>query len=196
MSWTDRRAEYEQVARNQSPVVILITKEHGFWRCVATLLWLASAGRFRRETFLDQYATTLGPIQAYPQSWPTIPEWLIVHESRHTWQCERFGWLVPVLGWFFGRGMRTWVGLIPMGIVYILLPLPTLFAWGRMRLELDADIASWAASLENGWQTPDEVYARALHMADQLSGAPYLWAWPRSWTRAIFIRAVERTIHR
>ena len=59
-----------------------------------------------------------------------------------------------------------------------------------------ADIASWAASLENGWQTPDEVYARALHMADQLSGAPYLWAWPRSWTRAIFIRAVERTIHR
>lgn len=192
-SWIDRREHYQALAREFAPSVVLTTKDHWLWRVIARLLWLASCGRFAPSTFLQDYATTLGPIQAYPSSWPELSRPLLVHECRHTGQCERLGWLIPVIGWTHAR-VRTWVGLAPMGLLYVLLPLPMGLSYGRLRLELDAERESWRASLQRRWLTPRQVRARAATFADRLSSAHYLWTWPRPWTRALARRAAEQVI--
>ncbi|MCA9177285.1 MAG: hypothetical protein KDB14_22505 [Planctomycetales bacterium] len=192
-TWTDDLESYRATARLCSPVVDLVSKDHWVWRWIAWGLWLCSAGRLSRQRFLRDFATTLGPLQAYPAHWPRISRALIIHESRHTVQCERLGWLVPLVGWL-GRAPRAWSGLLPMGLVYLLLPLPIFFAWGRMRLELDAENASWRIGLREGWHTPERVRQQAIAFADLVSGPEYLWSWPRTWTRRCFSRRAERTI--
>lgn len=192
-SWLERREQYEQIVRTIEPTVRLVTKDHVFWRVAARLLWCLSLGKTPPRVFLEQYATTLGPLQAYPRRWPRLTPWLLVHESQHTVQCRRAGWFVPVLGWL-GGPLRTWVGLLPMGFCYALLPLPVGLAWCRMRMELDADAAAWRAGLRNGWLTPGQVRARAVEFAEVVSGSAYLWSWPTRWTCRAFAARAERVI--
>ncbi|MHC4181518.1 MAG: hypothetical protein ACYSWU_28825, partial [Planctomycetota bacterium] len=105
----------------------LRTKDGWFWRLAAWGLLLVSLGRLKRRRFLQDYASVLGPIQAYPRQWNCIPRPLIVHEVRHTRQCLFAGWFVPILGWV-GKRPRVWAGVLPVALVYSLFPLPVFFA--------------------------------------------------------------------
>lgn len=192
-SWVSRRKRYDVLAAGISPVIRLTTKDAWIWRVIAWALFLVSFGRMKRGRFLYNFATTLGPIQAYPRRWEGIRERTIVHEGGHTLQFLLAGWFVPVLGWL-GRRVRVWAGLLPMGVVYGFFPLPMVLAWGRYRLELAADAYSWVWALESGDLTPSEVRKRARAFAELVSSWAYLRAWPRKWAVRGFERRAEKVI--
>lgn len=185
-SWIDQKERYRILARSVDAAVILVTKSNAFWRAIAWSLWLITAGKFARQWFLEQAATTLGPIQAYPEQWPDIPLRLLYHESRHTRQAR---WL--------GLGLSPWIGLPLMGVAYLLLPLPMGFAAARFYFERDAELfaldrlraetptgAISASNPETGWSMGyQDVRDRLDAFADRLSSWNYAWAWPRSWAK-------------
>jgi len=192
-SWTDRQKQYAEVALKVCNVNRLSTKDGRLWRVVGWSLQIASFGRFTQQRFLEEFASTLGPIQAYPRHWCELPMELIVHEARHTQQFLFAGWFVPILGWC-GRRCRVWAGLLPMAFVYGLFPLPIFFAWGRFQLELDADCYAWKMALEKGWMSADDVRKRAKHRGELVSSWAYLKSWPRRWSTETYRKRAEALI--
>jgi hypothetical protein len=160
MSWTDRKAEYEAIVRQIDPSVRLTTKDGWFWKILAVLVspFVGYRG------FLDHYATTIGPVQAYPSSWETLSPALLVHEARHTRQCR-----------WFGLGIHPWVGLPLYGLAYLLLPLPLGLALVRWWAELDAERASYRESLRRG-EPASAIRERAARFGRTVCGASYGWA--------------------
>ncbi len=192
-SWTQSADEYVRLAQSIAGVSVITHKNGRFWRVVAWSLFVLSLGRFARKSFLEDFASTLGPVQAYPHGWAELPHRLIVHEARHTRQFLLAGWFVPILGWL-GPRARVWAGLLPVGLIYGFFPVPMFFAWGRYRLELDADAYSWKVALERGWMSPEEVRQRAVRFADTISSWAYLKTWPAGWTRRAFQQRAEEVI--
>lgn len=182
MSWVNDKERYQAIARKIDSSVRLTTKDGWIWKAIAWILFIVTFGKFKRERFLENFATTLGPVQAYPRSWPALREGTLVHESRHTHQAR-----------WFGLGIHPWVGLPLMGLFYLLLPLPLGLAYFRYRLELDADRAKWKFWLAGG-RTPDEVRARAKKFAETITGVAYAWSWPRKWAVRGFLKAAEKVI--
>jgi hypothetical protein len=154
-----------------------------FWRTLHGLIWLVTLGRARN---LDRYTTTIGP---WIRTGCEMADYtdverisLLTHERVHVGQFRRAG---------LGSAI---VGILPMAIGYLLLPLPIGLAWCRYRLELSA-YCSGAEALA-GYATPTKAQAIALHpdhvkataryaslarsaevIADRLSGPDYAWAW-------------------
>lgn len=191
--WTEHFEAYQQLAKSVCPCVKITTKDHPFWVLVSWMLFFLSIGQFSRANFLIRFATTLGPIQAYPRGWQILSKRLLVHEARHTEQFLFAGWFVPVLGWM-GAPIRVWAGVLPMAFVYGCLPFPILFSWGRFRLELDAESHSWRIGLAEGFMTPEQVRERAEEFGTLVSSWAYLRSWPRKWTLAAFHRRAEQII--
>lgn len=185
MSWTGDKERYEKIARSIDPAVRLTTKDGWFWHALGSVLQVVTFGKFSKVDFLERFATTIGPIQAYPSGWADIPAKLIAHESRHTRQSRWFGlWIHP------------WIGVLPMVVAYLLLPLPVGLAWCRMRLELDAEIAAIRHEKEVG-RTPFQVFFMWIgNFANSVSGAAYAWAWPKGWTKRKFRNAVSDLINK
>lgn len=193
MSWVDDEAQYRALAPQVADVVVLTTKDGLPWRLTAWALYLLSCGQFQRRQFLENFATTFGPIQAYPRHWAELPRSLVAHEARHTEQFLWCGWWVPVLGWL-GRPLRCWAGVLPMALIYGFFPLPMFLAWGRFQLELDAESYAWRLSLQRGWLTPEQVRRRADEFAELLASWAYLKCWPRRWALAAAGARAERVI--
>jgi hypothetical protein len=204
-SWVDERERYETIARAVEPAVVLSTKDAWGWTAawvgLLVLVTLVSLGvgthfflkKMSRSTFLGRYATTLGPLQGYPRGFERLSRSLLVHEARHTTQAVGFGYAVPVLGWLPFRRFRAVVGLLPMGLVYGLLPVPILVCYGRYRLELDADRASYRWMLRHGYSI-SEVRERSRRFADRVASGAYLWCWPAPLVRRGFRRVLDREI--
>jgi hypothetical protein len=198
MPWTNDRAKYEQIARTIEPAARLSTKDSWLW----TALWVVGvvltvgllAIKMGRKTFLENYATTLGPIQGYPRGYSRLSKRLLVHECRHTTHCVWLGWLIPIVGWFFGRRVRAYAGLLPYAVLYLILLFPIGFCIGRWLFELDADRTSWRWQLRNGY-TPEHVKERAGQFARKVCGGQYVWAWiPWLGGIAAFERAADKVI--
>jgi len=175
--WTNYKAYYELLAKQVEPCTILTTKDGWFWKVLATLIAILTFGKCSRRLFLEDMATTIGPVQAYPRAWPNLSTSIIWHESRHARQAR-----------WFGFGISPWLGLPLMAVVYLLLPIPIYFAAGRFLLEADAETYVWemARKLRPGVKL--SFNSRALDFADNLSSATYAWAWPRRWARKYLIR--------
>ena len=110
-SWTNDRDRLLSLAKSVDSSVILTTKDGFFWKAISWILFIISFGKQSRKTFLTIFATTIGPIQAYPKEWSVQSvEFVVVHESRHT---KQFRW--------FGFGLSPWVGIPFMFIFYIFL---------------------------------------------------------------------------
>jgi len=185
MSWVDQKEKYEAVARQIDPSVRLTTKDGWIWRAIAWLLFLFSFGQFKRATFLTRYATTLGPLQAYPRGWLWLWDGIIVHESQHTAQARKFG-----------LGLGPWAGLPLMLLVYGILFFPVGLAYFRYRLELDAERRSWDYLLENGMADEEYVYRNAERLAKNLSGPAYLWSWFRGSVRKGCLKVAEKVVEK
>jgi hypothetical protein len=183
MTWTGDKERLEKLAKGIDSSVRLTTKDSWFWKAIALILFLITLGQFKRERFIKSFATTIGPIQAYPSTWPAgSVERVLVHESRHTQQARKFG-----------LGIHPWVGLPFMAIFYLLLPLPVFFAVFRCWMELDASRFSWRHMLKNG--APDHwIRYKADSFAKKVSGAPYAWSLPRSWAVKWFKGEAEKVI--
>lgn len=181
-SWVDDKERYEQMARAIDPAIRLTTKDGWFWKVIAWILFIITFGQFKRERFLEDFATTIGPIQAYPRSYSSIYEGTLVHEGRHTKQAR-----------WFGLGIHPWVGLPFMAIAYLLLPIPAGLAYLRYRLELDADRAKWKWMMESGYSA-DQVLDRAQRFAETVSSSAYAWAWPKPWAVKGFLREANKVV--
>jgi hypothetical protein len=146
--------------------VRLETKDKWYWRALAVLAAIFTFGGMSRRDFLEHYGTTIGPIQGYPRELAQLQNQLLVHEARHTRQCR-----------FLGFGWSPWLGLPLFVIIYFLLPLPLIFAYGRYWLELDADATEWQWMLGHEF-SPNQIRQDALRRGQSVKGGNYGWAWP------------------
>ncbi len=194
-------------AHSAEPASILTTKDSWFWTAawigLLVLVTVLSLGigtrsflkKLSLKTYLENVATTLGPVQSYPREYVALMKRLIVHDARHTWQCIVLSLIVPILGWIPHRRFRACIGLLPFGIVYGLLPFPIFLCYGRYKLELDAEKSSWRWMLRNGYSV-EKVRVRAEDSAKKVSGAKYLWSWPASLVRRGFRIEVKKVIRK
>ena len=189
-SWIDNRQQYEAFAYTQHTAAVLVTKDAWPWKVVAAFAALFVGYR----SFLTEWATTFGPIMGYPKRWLQLSYRLLVHECEHSAQCEMLGWLVPVIGWFFGRKVRTWAGFPIFALLWATGGLPIGFCPGRFFLERGADRVSWRWMLQNG-STPDQIRARGMDFAAKVCGRQYGWSMivGGKW---LFRRAIEAEIRR
>jgi hypothetical protein len=184
-SWTGERARLEGLARGIEPSVRLQTKDGRLWRALATLAAVATLGGISRRRFLEDLATTLGPLQGYPAAWSAERvEAILVHEARHTRQAR-----------LCGLGLHPWVGLPLFALLYLALPLPLGFAWLRLFFEIDADRACWRHALSRG-APPEEIRARARSFGRIVCSGAYGWPVPARLGLRAFERAAERVIAR
>lgn len=182
-SWVRERARLEALARAIEPSVRVQTKDGAHWRALAWLASIATLGGISRRTFLEDYATTLGPLHGYPAGWSVERvEATLVHEARHTRQAR-----------WCGLGIHPWLGMPLFAVLYLALPLPVGLGFARLFFEIDADRAAWRHALAAG-ASPDAIRARAREFAGRVCSGHYGWPVPRRLGIALFERAAERTI--
>lgn len=184
MSWLAEKNRLQNLAKTLDPAIRLTTKNGWFWRALAWLLFILTFGRFTRETFLRDFATTIGHIQAYPEEWDAVTvERVMYHEGRHTRQAR-----------VCSLGIHPMAGLPLMGILYGLVPIPVLGAFFRAWFELDADSFFWRHALANDLMDVDTVRWRAKTFAETISGPAYFWSVWRSLAVWWFRRKAEKVI--
>jgi hypothetical protein len=182
-SWLDQRARLQAIAQAIEPSVRLVPKEGALWRAVGRLASAATLGGISLRTFLEDYATAIGPLQGYPRGWSVERvESTLVHEARHTRQAR-----------WCGLGIHPWLGLPLFGLLYLALPLPAGLAVLRFLFELDADRAAWRHALASG-APPEQIRARAAEFAGRVCSGHYGWPIPRSLGVAWFARSAEGVI--
>lgn len=179
MSWINDRDYYEQFAKTIDPSIKLVTKDGLFWKIIGNILQVVTFNRFKKKTFLEKYATTIGPIQAYPKSYNKISKRLIIHEGEHT-KCSRR----------LGFGINPWVGLPFMFILYVLI-FPIGFSPFRYLFELEAVREEWKYMNKNGIPK-NKIHECAKRFAIKLSSANYGWAMPKSFILKQFEKEVEK----
>lgn len=171
------------MARAIEPSVRLQTKDVWIWKLLGALATVATLGGISYRRFLEDFATTLGPLQGYPAAWSVERvEAILVHEARHTRQAR-----------WCGLGLHPWLGLPLFAVLYLALPLPMGMAWLRLLFELDADRAVWRHALRHG-ASPEEIRARARGFARVVCSGAYGWSLPPRVGVRVFERAAERVI--
>jgi hypothetical protein len=191
MSWTRDKDRLEAIAREIDSSIRLHTKDNFVSKFIAWTLFLVTFGKLDRERFLKDFATTLANHHFYPEGWGSWPvELTIIHEARHT---KQFRW--------FGLGIHPLVGLVPMGICYLLIFLPVFLALPRLFLEIDADKFAWRmraraedVPLIDGSTLAESILRSAERRSKLLSGAAYAWSTPEFIARFFYMRAARSVI--
>jgi hypothetical protein len=178
-SWITDQEQILSTFKLTDNAIKITTKDGWFWQMLASVL--AFLHLMDRTTFLNQYSTTIGAIQAYPSWWSTEQVLEIgSHECKHVRQAR-----------WFGLGLSPWLGLPIMSLCYLALPLPIFGAWIRYRLELAADTGYWNYLLHSGYG-PEHIANRAEWFAKTISSSKYGWSIPRAWALWGFNRKVRR----
>jgi hypothetical protein len=145
----------------------IVPKTGWFWVAIHYAVMILTFGSNR--TFLNGYYTTLGNVVGVPKSyyensirWPLGVAETIEHENVHITQAKKWG-----LG-------NVWLGYIPYGICYLLLPLPLFFAYFRYRFEREA----YAHGINFYLQFYPNARDRRIYEAvAQLTSGAYGWTW-------------------
>jgi hypothetical protein len=157
--------DFIQELKKEFPNVHVVLKTNWFWKLLAKLLYVVTFGK--NKVFLTDYVTTIGPYIGVPVTWPDRADnsrvFVLKHERIHLRQQKKLG-----LG-------SIWVGLVPWGISYLLLPLPLGFAWCRYYYER----AAYAESIRVARELWGEISAKNVleNAVHELSGPAYAWAW-------------------
>lgn len=127
-------------------------------------------------SLLDNYTTTVGRTIYFPVGWDIqkadeLDYVTLCHELKHVEQYRTLGF-----------------GIAPLGFViflflYLLVPLPIIFAWFRYYFERAAYLESYEAGKRVGLLPKIDYYVNVL------TGVGYLWAWPfKSLVRRWFLK--------
>lgn len=144
---------------------IVVAKRGWFWTALHWLVVIVTFGRNRR--FATDYVTTIGRWIAVPVGMEPSAG-LLAHERHHVSQFARAGLGVPE------------IGIVVLGIAYLLLPLPLGLAWCRWRIERTAYVAGWTvelAAMPAEWRFVRRQQLIA-HGVEQMTAGAYGWAWP------------------
>lgn len=164
--------EYDRLITALPHGARIVVKRGWFWTALGWAVRLVTFGG--NPDFVRRYATTLGPVIGVPVGWDQRPALsrlaLLTHELEHVRQAR---WL--------GLG-SPWLGVVPMAIAYLLLPLPFGLAWCRYALERQAYLEGIRVQMRHGADHAPLIE----HAVEQLSGGAYGWAWVwpetiRSW---------------
>jgi len=216
-SWLIEKFSFQKLAQEIEPSAKVVSKGYWVWTAIWVFALILTLGVLALIVPLSQWrsrAATIGPIAGYPEDWP-LAKRTVVHEARHSWQYQLFGWLFfPIVSlvlsltlgsWWFmlgsllslvtlaSRSLRGWLGVLPFWLFYFVLPFPVKLCYFRYRLELSADRRSWKWMLRNGY-TPDDVRGRAQEFGEIVAGKQYGWPWFKFWVMWGFKRAAEREI--
>lgn len=184
MSWTADRVRLQAVAHQIDKSVRLYTKDNWFCKLLAAVLMVITFGGMKYRVFLENFATTIGPLQFYPAAWSTeTVERVVIHESRHTRQARWFGlWIHP------------WVGLPLYAVLYLLLFLPIGLAFFRCYFEMDAMRFELRECFKKGIYSKEQVLERGTRFGNTVCSGKYGWALPKTWGVGMFERAAEEVI--
>lgn len=157
-------------------LIVAITKEYpqfelrekrSSWlmRFIDAVLWLITLGRMK--SFVSSFTTTIGYVVYTPTSWDDWSERsriaILRHERVHMRQRKEKGAF-----WF--------------SVSYLLLPFPVLWAYYRMKYEMEAYEESMRVLWEyQGTKALDDIHRAA--MIRRFTSAEYFWMWP--WRRRI-----------
>lgn len=155
-----KQSIYDQV---KSQGARLVYKKGWFWSALHWILLIVTFGCNR--SFKTKFVTTIGPVIGIPTTWniDAIEWWrepTIRHELVHVDQFKKAG---------FGS---AWVGVLPMFVWYVLLPLPVFFAWGRWVSERSAYLVNLRFARDVGDALPID------RIVGNLTGGAYGWALP------------------
>ena len=161
----------------------VVPKRGWLWKSLHWAVLILTLGGNR--AFLKRYYTTIGPVVGYPEDWEKQDVVhriaILSHERRHVGQFRKGG-----LG-------SAWLGVLPVGLCYLLLPLPVGFAWCRWRFERTA--YAEGIRVELSWRPSADRRERLIaHAVEQLVGPRYGYTaklWPgRRRVRAYFEASV------
>jgi hypothetical protein len=185
MSWQNDKESLQICAKSFDKSIKLISKDNFISIFIAWFIFICSFKKFKKEKYLENFATTLGNFIFIPKNWTTQQaKNALPHEARHVTQFRWFGLFIhPLLG-------------LPIGfLIYLLFPIPIFLAFGRFLLELDADIIKWKFLLKNNMWAKEDVLWSAKYRINSLSGADYFWCLPKSWVEKIYIKQAIKTIN-
>lgn len=162
-------------------VIIEPKESKWYWSFVGKLLYLITFGKV---DFMKSTYTTFGTRIGTPPSWEgqsvSVKYAILMHELTHVRQFYRYG---------FGN---VWLGFALTAIAYLLLPLPTVFAYCRARLELEAMQEELRALKRVG---VDLSWYRST-MIHQFTSVNYLWMWPfRGMVERWIDSAITKVLH-
>lgn len=124
----------------------------------------------RMTSYMTRFHTVIGDTLYVPPGWDDTPPLdkiiTLRHERVHLRQRRRYS-------------------LIGMALIYLLLPLPLFFAYGRARMEWEAYTETVVATLELRGRAAAKSHALRDHILGQFTSANYGWMWP-------FRRQLER----
>lgn len=184
MSWLQDRERLQVDAEKFDKSIKLVTKDNFVSRAIAWLLFVLSFGKFKRERFLVNFATTLGNYIFIPKEWSVRSvEILMPHEARHV---KQFRWL--------GLCIHPLVGLPLAAVVFLLLPLPFLLAFGRFYMELDADVAKWKYLIKSNIWGPENIRLHAARRGKSVASVNYFWTLPETWAVKLYKKRAEKVI--
>lgn len=187
-SWVTEFSRFQREAKQFDPSIKLKTKDNTLSYIAAWIVYIISFTRTSREKYLKETATAIGNIHYYPREWTVDQvERTLPHEARHTRQARRLG-----------LNIHPMVGLLPMAIIYFLLPIPILFALGRFWMELDADEAKYRYLLKRDGPTNDVIeYVghNTINRAKALSGSLYVWAVGKNFSLKYYRRMATKVIN-
>lgn len=186
-SWTQRYFSLLKYAKTLDSSITLYTKDNCFSYMIAWVLFIFSFGKFKRETYLKESATTIGNLHFYPKEWTGFEvESTLPHEARHTWQFKLCGFYIHPL-----------VGLPLATLLYIIFPFPIGISFFRFWSELDADKFSYKNFIKrndcnypvNPW-CRKEILKCALSRANSLSSVMYFYSVPNWFSKYFYNRMV------
>lgn len=146
---------------------LVITSKDQFmpwlWTFIHYFLLIITFGKM--DNFRSEFTTTFGKYIVFYDGWrphsPGVRSFIVLrHEFEHTKQYKKLG-----------LGSYT-LGVIVMGLLYLLVPLPTVLAWFRYYFERGPYLAGIKAWHEAGYYPDVEKYVEII------SGPAYVWAWP------------------
>lgn len=139
---------------------IIKKNDSNLMKAISKLLLIISFGKMDR--FMTGFITVIGNKVYVPDSWDDRSEIVkcvtLRHERIHMRQSKRYGRLL-------------------FSLLYLLLPLPVVFAWFRKKFEQEAYEESFKALYEYiGEEAFTEAYKN--HIIDHFITSSYFWMWP------------------
>jgi len=168
-------AEYLESLKVTHPKLRIIPKDESlFNRVIDRVLRILTFGK--QNSYMTDFTTTLGNRIYVPYSWRYTSAaeryCTMRHEVVHVRQFRRF----------------TWPGI---ALLYLLVPLPAVFAMGRAGIELEA----YRESLRATWQVYGAAAAKSEtlmnHIVQRFTGPDYGWMWVHGKSVR---RALEKTL--
>jgi len=189
VSWVDDSRSSDLIALYKNQGVSVELKEGWFWETIAWMLYIVTFTLYKRDKFLKQFATTIGNKVGFPRDWSFRQvDYVMPHEGQHVRQ-----------GKICGLCISPWLGLLPFGILYILLPIPAGFAYFRYLFEKDATRVTIQKIKVEGvkdGKTEDEIleemHKQAEYSAKRVSSSDYMWSVPQSFALKGYRKMVKK----